>query len=397
MLLVAGPAYEFLKFIEVLCWTILPVLALAVLVTVLLHYRKKRRNNGKEDTGDGFTEALSGQVGYTNGNGEYVSFDHSDLIQQYKDRLAYNHARYAALQHDFTAIETKYAGLAKFAQTYFITHKRHDMENLQEQMPKHLQADINGLAEDQATEKKELMARLEQAEKSYRRIEQENRLLQDQINMDTATDEEKAAIVSRWREENILLRDKVADQEYLADIVEEKRAQVNFLQSQLEQRIKNLYQSEHQRLKTVAELKQLKESIEPLENELLLKREQADKIQVVICEKEEQLAEKQQMLTAKLDHITYLENMLRETKEQNELFNASLADSRDVANALQQQLSDEQSKVQFLTQKVFANKQTMRRLYKEFSAFVDDGSEESPVIPLRPEYSNRENGETAIQ
>ena len=71
--------------------------------------------------------------------------------------------------------------------------------------------------------------------------------------------------------------------------------------------------------------------------------------------------------------------------------------SRDLANALQQQLSDEQSKVQFLTQKLFANKQIMRRVYKEFSPFMDDGSEGSPVIPLRPEYSNRENEETVVQ
>ena len=39
------------------------------------------------------------------------------------------------------------------------------MENLQEQMPKQLQADINKLAKENAMEKRELMARLEQLER----------------------------------------------------------------------------------------------------------------------------------------------------------------------------------------------------------------------------------------
>ena len=54
------------------------------------------------------------------------------------------------------------------------------------------------------------------------------------------------------------LKDKIDEHDYLQDLVEEKKAQITFLQSQVEQRIKNLYQSEHQRLQTVAEMKQLR-------------------------------------------------------------------------------------------------------------------------------------------
>jgi len=351
----------------------------------------------EEEKQDKLQLAFPSQVGYTNGNGEYVLFDHSDLMRQYRDKLSYNQARYTALQYDFTVIGNKYIALAKYAQTHFITYKKRPMENLHEQLPKNLQAEINKLAEDEAMEKKALLDKLRQLEKSYHRLEQENCSLKEQMSLQTATGEEKVAIINKWKEENVALKEKIDEQEYLQDVVEEKKAQVNFLQNQLEQRIKNLYQSEHQRLQAVGEMKQMKADEESLKNELLLKQEQVDRAQVVVCEKEDLLSEKQQILNTKLDHITALESILKETKEQNEQLNAAVAENNVLAGTLQQQLSDEQSKVQFLTQKLFADKQMIRRMYKEFSVFINDTeNEESPVISLRPEYNGRENEEIAM-
>ncbi|MDP4261927.1 MAG: hypothetical protein Q8941_05295 [Bacteroidota bacterium] len=408
MLLVTGPIPEFLKFIQILCWIVLPVLAFIVLVTVLLHYGKKRKDtlkdNSKENESDLFMQASPEQVGYTNGDGEYILFDYSDLIRAYKDRLTYSHARVTALQRNLTNIQTKYTVLANYIQTHFINSPKKDaMENVKEKVPGDLQAEINKLVKDHEEEKKELLVKLEQFERSFRRLEQENRALQEQVSMETATDDEKAVVINRWKEENNSLREKVAGQEYLEDLLQEKKAQIHFLQNQLEQRIKDLYRSEHQRLQAVAETKRIKEdndtvkkNKEALENELLLRQEQADKIQVVLCEREEQLAEKQLQLNDKLNYIAYLENTLREAKEQNETLSAAMADNRDLANTLEQQLSEEQAKVQFMVQKLFDNKQLLRRLYKELSNFIDDESKGSLVIALRPEYNNRENEETVV-
>ncbi|MFI5130637.1 MAG: hypothetical protein ACHQFX_11625 [Chitinophagales bacterium] len=405
MLLVAGPNPDFLKFIQVLCWISLPVFVSAVLIMFFLHYRKRKREIEENEAKDPTALAFPMQIGYTNGNGEYVLFDHSDLMHKYRKNLTYNQARYTALHYDFTAIENKYAALAKYAQTHFITPKKRSMENVNEQLPKQLQADVNKLAKENAMERTELLSKLMQLERSHHRLEQENRSLKEQLSLQTATDDEKIAVINTSKNENISLRDKIDEQEYLQDLVEEKKAQIIFLQGQVEQRIKNLYQSEHQRLQTVAEMKQLREekesikkNIASLEDELMLKQEQIDKAQVVLCEKEERFTAQQQTLNAKLEYIGNLENMLRETKDQNEQLHASVSESKDLAGALQAQLSDEKSKVQFLTQKLFANKQMMRRVYKEFSPFMDDVENEgSPVIPLTAEYGNKENGEVAIQ
>ncbi|HET6994328.1 MAG TPA: hypothetical protein VFI06_05055, partial [Chitinophagaceae bacterium] len=116
MLFVAGPTPEILRFIQVLCWIIVPLLIAALGVTAFLHYRNRKKDEGEHAQMEGkLLESVSGLVGYTNGNGEYVVFDNSVLIQQYKNTLSYNHARYTALQHDFARMETKYAALALYA------------------------------------------------------------------------------------------------------------------------------------------------------------------------------------------------------------------------------------------------------------------------------------------
>jgi chromosome segregation ATPase len=404
MLLVAVPAEGLLQFIQVLCWIVLPVLFGTMLVTAILHYRRRKRE--AQDTiepEDNLLHASPELVGYTNGNGEYVLFDHSPLIREYKDRLSYHHARYTALRKDFTAMETKYTALASYTQNQFSTPKKRIMETTTQPMPKHIEAEVNKLVQVHAEEKKDLLARLDQLNRSYQSLEQENRLLQEQAMLGAGTDEEKNSVIKRWKEENTLLRDKVAEQEYLKDILEEKKAQINFLQEQVEQRIRNQHQADHQRQQAVAEIEEIKKDnyetarhVESLKNELLLRQDHADKLSVVLCGKDEQLEEKQQVINAKLDQIIYLENVHNETKEQNELLNAELADKKDLVNLLQQQLKDEESRRESIEQKLQSQKQLMRRLYKEFSTCMEDENDRSPVIALRPEYSNKENEEMVI-
>ena len=48
MLLTTVPSFEFVKFIQILCLIILPVSLVAIILTVIFHYRKKR--NGMKIT-----------------------------------------------------------------------------------------------------------------------------------------------------------------------------------------------------------------------------------------------------------------------------------------------------------------------------------------------------------
>lgn len=235
---------------------------------------------------------------------------------------------------------------------------------------------------------------------SYQNLEHEHELLLERVLTGTMTDEERSQAIADWKKEKIALKDKVAEQEYLKEVIEEKKAQIDFLQNQLEQRIKNNHQSENQRKQLLADLEQLRNvnentllQLNSLKNDMVQQQEETNKLQIVLNGKEEQLVDRQQLLTSKLDHITWLENTLHEVNQQNEILNASVADSKDLVAVLQEQLTYEQQKSQAMEQKLSSNKQTLQRLYKDFSAIMGEEGEQSPVIALRPDYISRENEE----
>lgn len=403
MLLATGSAFDFIQFIQILCWIILPVFLLATLLTVFLHYRKKKlARTDAPHSDETFLHASPELLGYTKGDGEYVFFDHSSVINEYKRRLTFNHAKYTALQHDLEQLETRYAVLAQHA-SLIINPKNTDMENLHDNTAQSLEKEIDKKAAQYAAEKKELNNRFEYLSKSYQSLEKEHEALMEKISRDGVTDEDRLNIIDRWKEENHKLKEKVAGQAYLKTVLEEKQVQIEFLQNQLEQRIKANHQSEHERERLKTDLEESKLSNESaaqqlaaLKDELAHTRKENDKLQMIVAEKEGLLHERQQLLASKLDHITWLENTLHETKEQNELLNASAADGKDVIAVLQEQLADEQNHAQALEQRLAAKKQVMQRLYKDFSAVMSDDQEASPVIDLT-EYINRDNEEVVAQ
>lgn len=383
MFLTASPSFEFVRFMQILVWIILPVLLSAVTLTIFFHYRRKKKANITAD--DAETDLLLAspeQFNHRISDGEYVFFDHSSLIREYKNKMFYNHARYAALRNDYAVLEAKYSSLANSDNIIsLLTTKKIDMKN-------HDGQTADSFTADQATEKKELADKLEQLHRSYQRLEEENRFLQEQVSLQTADDTERDRILNRWKEEHAQLRDKVTEYDYLEELLDEKKAQISFLQVQLEQRIKSQHQADQQRQQAIAEMEEhrntvqnFRQQVAELQNELQLKQDHTEKLQMSFSEKEDALTGQQQVLLSKMDRITYLENVLNETREQNELLNAELADRKDEVANLQQLLTDERSRLEFMDQKLAANKQLLRRLHKELSVCMDD-NEKLPFIVI---------------
>lgn len=349
-----------------------------------------------QEAEDNFVLAVPEQFNHKKADGDYIFFDHSGLIREYKSRMFYNHARYAALRKDYAELEAKFSTLSA-SSTSFSNLKKAYMKNRNDQL---LTNETDRLPTDQFIQHTELADKLEQLSKSYQRLEEENRFLQEQVSLQSSGDEEKDKIVNRWKEEHETLREKVSGQEYLEELLEEKNAQISFLQNQLESRIKNQHLAEQQRQHAIAE-KEEQERIqqeffretENLKNALLLKQDHADKLQMIVCEKETQLNEGQLVLGSKSDQVTYLENVLQETREKNELLNAELADRKDEVMALQDLLSDERSRLQYTEQKLAHNKLILQKLHKEFSACIQEEEVASPVVTLRPSYISKANPE----
>lgn len=393
MWLVASPSFEFAKFIQILSWILLPVLAGTVLLTYLFHYRKSKKNYiTAEDAENNFVLAFPEQfIHKKNDDGEYILFDHSGLILEYKKRMFYNHARYIALQKEYALLETKYSSLiSSNSITTELDFKKTYMENLHEQASPHLAALQGG---DISAEQKEMSDKFELLNRSYRRLEEENRFLQEQISLQTAKDDdEKEKIINRWKEENRFLRNKVTDQEYVQELLNERNAQIIFLQNQLEQRIRNQHQADQQRQQAIAELEQAREQYKHDTDQM---ESLKHKLQAIIAEKEELMSSNEQELASKTDMIIYLESILNETKTQNELLNAQASDTKDIAIMLQVEVETKQERIKYLEQKLDKNLRVINHLFKEISACVNSDESGSPVIELNPVYLDKET--TAVR
>ncbi len=401
MLLASGPSFEFIKFIQVFCWIVLPVLLLAVLLTIYFHFRKKRSEGSSDENIDEKLAAASPeQMGFTRGDGEYVLFDHSALIGEYKNRLSYNHARYTALRRDFEKLELTNAGLARYATYQFLKNKKDDMGNNYEQMPQVLQEEISKITAAAKIEKEEMLAAMERISWSYKLLEEENQTLQDQLKIHTASGDEKNMVLVRWIEENASLKEKVAEQKYVHDVLTEKKAQIDFLQNQLEQRIKNSNQWENEYAKLATEMEESKlensRQLQILNEDLINKNEEVDKMQVLFCGLEEQLKEKDQVVTSKQDHTDRVETALQEAKEQQDKMKAALAISNERVSHLENQLLTEKQKNEESGQSLAVHKQLFQKLYKDLSTIMKDEVSQSPVINLRTDYISTEKDDMAV-
>ena len=227
-MLATGSSFDFVQFFQILCWIVIPAFLITALVTVYLHY-KKRKKEIAIDEEEKLLSASPELVGYTKGDGEFVCFDHSPLISEYKKRLSFNHARYSALRHDFEKLEEKYAGLASYAVINFSNKNSIDMEHPYEQMPQQMQEEIQRLSDRYSQEKEELLARLQQMNQAYTSLEEENESLSEQLKLQSAGAEEEHSILSKWKEENNQLKEKVAEQEYIREVFQEKKLQIEFL------------------------------------------------------------------------------------------------------------------------------------------------------------------------
>lgn len=310
--------------------------------------------------------------GFKLGDDQYVLFDHSGLINEYKSRLVNNHARYAALRQDFEKLEDKYNSLLLTNETLTTSLKTNVMET-------NTNSAALAHAGNWQKERDELIARLDDANLQYEKLQKENESLLQQVKVGQTTANE-----NYWSQENKELKDRLLEQECLKDLLEEKQAHTDFLQSQLDQRIKNFHQSERQRDEISAELKKMQQEltseINQLKNEITQRDEQTHQL---LSDKDAAIEEKQQLLLSSQNQITYLENVLREVREQNEMLNAAVADNQEKAANLEQLVDDGNVRLGVVEQRLHANKQLLQRLYREFSACIDHNTDEPPVVSLR--------------
>lgn len=402
MLLTLGAVIEFVSFVQILCWIILPVFLAAVALTIYLHYRKKKRNQQLEEDADDMVLAVPEKFNHRKPDGEYILFDHSELIGEYKKRISCHQAKYTALHHDFTQLESKYSALAHYTAGQFNHHKNYAMDNQQEALPQHVKEEINLLVQQHAAEKRELEIKLEQLAKSYESLEQENESLQEDIKLEQATDEEKEVLINKWKAENNILKEKISEQDYLKDILDEKKSQIIFLQNQLEQRIIQTHQSETQRNEISTAYRQLQtkkaEESATWQNDLAMLKKELDHCNHLLQDRQQKLDEHELTLASRTNHIKSLEDSISSLVLHLDTAQTQLREKQASASLYEEQWKAELEHSHQLEEKLSDQRQSLRRIQAAFAQALneDDQHEESPVIAMRPGYSTAESQESAL-
>ena len=331
MLIAAGALVQFVKFMQITMLIMIPLLVLAVTWTVYTHYRRKKLKPVAEYSPDPVLRLINATpeiINIEEMEGDYVHFDQSALLKEYKSKLIYSHARYTALQKDHGQLQDKCNMLLMMTETISSNNKKAIMEN------------------------------------------QEHETLQANAAMEYTTP------VNPNTEEEACLR----------DLLEEKKAQIGFLQLQIEQRIRNFHQAEKQLADVNARFAEFQGSAAETSAMIGELKQSLSEKESANTALQEQIAETESKLSDRDNSIFWLENTLRDTRAQNEMLNAMLADNTDLVASLQSVIETEQAKRLQVEQKLDRNRQVMKRLFSELALCMEPENAVSPVIELKAAF-----------
>jgi predicted nucleic acid-binding Zn-ribbon protein len=220
--------YEFKQFLQIVLWIAIPATILSVLITVFLHYRRRQKKYALEPVyqESGLQLAMSQEPGTLPDWLASSNPDNASLLKKYEREVRKYREDYATLEQDFKQLEEKYADLL---------NKAYHSGNKDDGQAERLHQEIKGYK----LRITQLQQALEARQHDERTGEQPAADRDQQLS-------DLQQMITRLKEENTELSHRLAEQDYLQDIVEEKKLQTDFLQNQLEQRIKGYHHIELQ-------------------------------------------------------------------------------------------------------------------------------------------------------
>lgn len=334
--------YEFKLFLQIVLWIAIPGTILAIVITTILHYRRKKRlalEPEPEFAGPVSLLMSTGEIGQlpdwlASGNPE-----NTNLLKKYEREIRRYKEDYNNLEQDFRALEEKYGDLLNKAY--------HNDQSGNEAMDR-LHQEIKGY--------KLKVAQLQQAieYKEHNSEEGNTSSTQDPMELHNLR-----ISISQLQEENTQLKEKLDDQQFMQDLLEEKKLQTDFLQQQLELRIKNYHQLEKQSGGASAELAQLRQVAEEFNG-----KEQA---------LQQDLQQKQDAIREKTDQIQKLESGLEALQQQQATLQSVIDDKQDAIRELESNIGREQEKTKELENKLELSSQLFVRIYAELAKCFDAG------------------------
>ena len=231
--------------------------------------------------------------------------------------LSLSNARYIAIQKDFKVLTEKYQQLQVNSYQNSETKKNKTMETIHTDLQQISYEQIDPRQQQYEIEKKELLAELDQLTISFENLEKDNNSLREQLNVYCDNGTGFTSMIQKWDEEKAELKKRINEQEYLKDVLEEKKQQIVFLQQQLEQRIKNHHLEEQQFRELGIKLMDANEKLE-------IKEQSGKEFQATVHDKEQEIIFLKEVVQSATANAVQLETTIKDLQEQNSKFSFEL-------------------------------------------------------------------------
>jgi chromosome segregation ATPase len=202
------------------------------------------------------------------------------------------------------------------------------------------------------------------------------------------------SMIQKWEEEKAELKRRINDQEYLKDVLDEKKQQIVFLQQKLEQRIKNHHLVEQQFRDLGLKFMEANEKLE-------IKEQSGKEFETVVHDKEQEIILLKDVLQSATANALQLEATIKELQDQNSKFSFGLEEKNKIISDLQTQLAEANEAKIKLEERLERSQTFFKGFHRKLSDILQEEIPESPVIVMKPVYKQEnieeQMTESAIQ
>jgi len=384
----------FFKFLQIFLWISIPAFLIGLLITTVIHYRDKRKK--QKGSKQPFIFEKDGSYG------EYGNVSLMPLHLQGNDQetkkimnyLSFSNARYIAIQKDFKVLTERYQQLQGNNYQNSETKNNETMETKHTDLQQLSHQQIDFIRQQHELEKKELLAELDQLTVSFENLEKDNNSLREQLNVYCENGTGFTSMIQKWEEEKAELKRRINEQEYLKDVLEEKKQQIIFLQQQLEQRIKNHHLVEQQFRDLGLKFMEANEKLE-------IKEQSGREFEAAVHDKEQEIILLKEVLQSATANAAQLEATIKELQDQHSKFSFGWEEKNKLISDLQAQLAEaDEGKIK-LEEKLERSQTFFKGFHRKLSDILQEEIPESPVIVMKPVYKQEnieeQMTESAIQ
>lgn len=360
----------------------LPVIILSLAAITGLHFWNKRKK-GKSITGP----ELADQPVTSLPLPPLTVTDRQHVINRIRKQLSGYRARNVALRHDYLYYQNK----IKQGTNDSPDKNTRYMENFEEKIAAYEKqiADMQNKIDMLETIPPPLNNEAHYLREMLAEKEKENLDLRNSNGTVKFSEDEKANpadngdLLSVHKDEIHRLKNIIHDQEHVNDLLYESREQINFLQNQLEQRIKTAKQLEQRIAMISEELNQSQfqfheagKKIIKTEETLQTKDDEIGQMRLQTDAKENEIQHLKNEIQSKNEQLNALENSVKEMMQENELHKSAIANDREIISSFNNQLAALNEENEHLRNQLRQNKEVLYRFYKEIKSSVGEENEE---------------------